>query len=162
MICYRKATSDDLEALWARSISENPGDDRYIRWRDSFITRNRSQKAATFAVIADSIPVGEVTLDFHASGYGNATSRSKLADGKNTAYVTALRIREEFEGKGYVSKLMQCMEAHAKKLGFSRLTIGVEAAETRNLGIYLHWGYNEFIMAEPDDGELVLFYAKTL
>ena len=28
--------------------------------------------------------------------------------------------------------------------GYQRLTIGVEAHMTRNLGIYLHWGYDEF------------------
>ena len=54
------------------------------------------------------------------------------------------------------------MEEQAKAMGFSRLTVGVEAAETRNLGIYLHWGYNRFVMHEIDGGELVLFYEKTL
>ena len=162
MICYRKATLEDLETLWDRSIAENPGDDRYLRWKDSFISRNRNREAATFVVVDGDVPVGEVTLDYYAGGYGNAQSRVKLADGKTTGYVTALRIREEYEGKGYVSQLMRCMEDGASALGFRRLTIGVEAAETRNLGIYLHWGYDEFIMSETDDGVPVLFYAKTL
>lgn len=45
---------------------------------------------------------------------------------------------------------------------FTQLTIGVDAAESRNLAIYLHWGYNRFVLGEIDDGELVLFYAKAL
>ncbi|MBQ3192367.1 MAG: GNAT family N-acetyltransferase [Oscillospiraceae bacterium] len=162
MICYRKATLEDLEILWNRSIAENPGDARYLRWKDSFISRNQQQEAATFVVVDGVLPVGEVTLDYYASGYGNAESRIKLADGKTTGYVTALRIREEYEGKGYVSQLMRCMEDGARALGFRRLTIGVEAAETRNLGIYLHWGYDAFVMSEIDDGALVLFYEKKL
>lgn len=160
MICYQKATLEDLEKIWDCHISENPEDIRYLRWKQEFITRNVTNQAVTFVIIADNTPLGEVTLDFFASSYSG--NREQLADGKHTAYVTALRIRKEFEGHGHVSKLMQVMEDYASKEGFSRLTIGVEAAETRNLGIYLHWGYDQFVMSEIDGGELVLFYAKTL
>ena len=160
MICYRKATLDDLEKIWDRHIAENPDEPRYLRWKREFISRNETNQAVTFVVIADDSPVGEVTLDFFASGYSG--KRDRLADGKHTAYVTALRIRTEFEGQGHVSKLMQVMETYAANAGFSQLTIGVEAAETRNLGIYLHWGYDRFMMSEIDGGELVLFYAKAI
>lgn len=160
MICYRKATLEDLEAIWNYQIAENPDDPRYLRWKQEFIGRNKANQAVTFVVIADGCPEGEVTLDFFASGYSG--SRQRLADGVHTAYVTTLRIRKELEGQGHVSRLMRVMEEYAVKAGFSQLTIGVEAAETRNLGIYLHWGYDQFVMSEIDGGELVLFYAKAL
>ena len=160
MFVYRKATLEDLETLWDRQIAENPDDPRYLRWKQEFILRNRSQQAVTFVVVADGDPVGEVTLDFFASGYSG--NRQRLADGKHTAYVTALRIREELEGQGHASKLMQILEKYAANAGFSQLTIGVEAVETRNLSIYLHWGYDQFVMSEIDGGELVLFYAKAI
>ena len=54
------------------------------------------------------------------------------------------------------------MEAYAKEHGYARLTIGVEAQEARNLAIYLHWGYQEFVMSEMDGDALVLYYAKAL
>lgn len=44
----------------------------------------------------------------------------------------------------------------------NRKNLGVEAKETRNLSIYFHWGYNVFVMSEIEDGELVLYYKKTL
>lgn len=160
MFVYRKAALDDLERIWDRQIAENPDDPRYLRWKSEFIARNISDQAATFMVLTENGPVGEVTLDYHASAYSG--DRALLADGVSTAYVTALRIQEEFEGQGHVSKLMQVMEQFAAEKGFSRLTIGAEAAETRNLAIYLHWGYDQFVMAEEDGGELVLFYAKQL
>ena len=103
-----------------------------------------------------------MTLDYFAEGYGNPDARAKLADGSTVGYVTALRIRKKYEGKGYISALMRCMEDNARNMGFRFLTIGVEAAETRNLAIYLHWGYTHFVMAEEDCGELVLFYGKPL
>lgn len=160
MFEYRTASLQDLEKKWDRSIAENPQDPRYLRWKQEFIFRNQNNQAVTFLALADGEPVGEVTLDFYASGYtGN---RALLADGKTIGYVTALRIQEKFQGQGHVSMLMRVMERFAAQQGFRRLTIGVEASETRNLGIYLHWGYDRFVMSEIDDGELVLFYAKTL
>lgn len=162
MICYRKATLEDLEELWDYQFRTNPDEPRNQRWKESFISRNVNNRAATFVAVVDGTPVGEVTLDYFAECYGNPESRVKLADGVKTAYVTALRIRKEFEGKGYVSALMRCMEAAAREMGFARLTIGVEAAESRNLAIYLHWGYDVFLFGEWDCGELVLFYGKNL
>ena len=162
MICYRKATLEDLITIWDNAIAQNPGDLRYYRWKESYISRNIDGTASTFVVVVDDEPVGEVTLDYHADSYGNAASRSMLANGTTTAYVAALRIHESYEGQGLVSNLMHYMEQAAEAQGFHRLTIGVEATETRNLGIYLHWGYQEFVMSEIDGGALVLFYAKNL
>lgn len=162
MFFYKKATLQELDKIWERNIAENPGDDRYLRWRDRFLDRNRKQQAATFVILDGTEPVGEVTLDYYAAGYGNPQTRSRLADGDQMAYVTALRIQSEYEGQGHVSRLMACMEEEARHIGFTRLSIGVEAAESRNLAIYLHWGYDQFLLAEEDGDQLVLFYAKNL
>lgn len=160
MISYRKATLEDLETLWNKEIEKNPDNPRYFRWKCSFLERNRSGRAATFLVLDGDSAVGQVTLDRFADGYSG--NRAPLADGVSTAYVNSLRIDKAYEGKGYVSQLMGTMETWAKAQGFTCLTVGVEAAETRNLGIYLHWGYTHFVMAEEDCGELVLFYGKQL
>ena len=88
--------------------------------------------------------------------------RTCLCDGTTTANINALRIQENFEGQGHISALMKEMEGYAKSIGITRLTIGVEAAEARNLGIYLHWGFDQFIMHALEDGELVLYYGKEL
>ena len=160
MICYRKATLEDLEILWNREIAENPGDPRYLRWKERFISCNRTGRAATFLVLSGERAVGQVTLDRYADGYSG--NRIPLADGIHTAYVNSLRIDPEFEGQGHVSGLMRIMEDWAREQGFSRLTIGVEADAQRNRAIYHHWGYKQFIMAEEDGGELVHFYSKEL
>lgn len=162
MTSYRKATLEDLELIWAYNMAMNPDEPRMQRWKESYISRNAEGRAATYVAVINGEPAGEVTLDYHAEAYGNPSLRPKLADGKNTGYVTALRIRKEFEDNGYASALMRFMEDSAKAMGYHRVTIGVGAEDTRNLGIYLHWGYDKFIAAEEDYGELVLFYAKEL
>lgn len=160
MVC-RQATKDDLVNLWNMNIEDNPEDARWKRWKDEYIEYNLSGMAATFAVICDCKPIGEGTLlfspDCKAVGH-----RTQLADYSSIANINALRIRKEYEGKGYISALIHLMEEYALKKGYKKLTIGVEASETRNLAIYLHWGYNKFVMSQIEDNETVLYYEKNL
>ena len=161
MFEYRIATPEDLEALWEMNIRDNPDDPNWIRWRDEYIGYNRAGRALTFAIVHNGTPVGEGTLLLDPTVKA-VSGRLALADGKTVTNVNALRIRKEFEGQGHISRLMRMMEDYARKQGFSCITIGVEAAETRNLAIYLHWGYDRLICHEIDEGELVLYYQKSL
>lgn len=49
-----------------------------------------------------------------------------------------------------------------KKQSVKYLTIGSEAKESRNLAIYLHFGYTDFVTHILEDNELILFYKKKL
>lgn len=161
MVGIRRATRKDLEDLWSRSIAENPGEECWVRWKKQFIADNESGAAATFAVIVENEPVGEGTLLFSPDCRA-IRGRLDLADGKTTVNINALRIRKEYEGRGHVSALVREMERYATSLGYTRITIGAEAAQSRNLAIYLHWGYDNFLMTEGEGRELVLYYGKDL
>ena len=158
---YRKATAEDLEIIWDYQIAQNPGDPNWIRWKKQFIDDNNSGAAATFVAVVDGIPVGEGTLLFSPDCRA-IRGRLVLADGKTVTNINALRIREAYEGQGYISTLVKHMESYARAQGYSRVTIGVEAVEARNLGIYLHWGYDRFLLSEGEDMELTLYYGKDI
>ena len=158
---YRKATAEDLEVIWDYQIAQNPGDPNWIRWKKQFIDDNNSGAAATFVAVVDGIPVGEGTLLFSPDCRA-IRGRLVLADGKTVTNINALRIREAYEGQGYISTLVKHMESYARAQGYSRVTIGVEAVEARNLGIYLHWGYDRFLLSEGEDMELTLYYGKDI
>lgn len=161
MVTIRKASREDLERLWDRNIAENPGEECWVRWKRQFIADNESGAAATFAVVIDGEPVGEGTLLFSPDCKA-IRGRLELADGKTTANINALRIRKEYECRGHVSALVKEMERYAASLGYRRITIGAEAVESRNLAIYLHWGYGDFVTAGGEGRELVLYYGKDL
>lgn len=161
IIVYRKATMEDLNHLWEYNITANPDDPRWIAWRDEYISYNETGKAVTFAVIVNGNPVGEGTLVFSPECKA-INGRTQLANNLTVANINALRIQKEYEGKGYISALIKFIENYAKQNDYKQLTIGVEAKETRNLAIYLHWGYNQFVMSSVEDDTLVLYYAKNL
>lgn len=158
---YRQATPKELDLIWDYNIEENKGDERWIHWKREYIRYNQMKKAVTFLVLDTGAPVGEGTLLL--SPDCNAVSgRVRLCDGKDIANVNALRIQKKYEGNGHISKLMKEIECYAGNHNISRLSIGVEAKETRNLAVYLHLGFTEFLFSEVEDGELVLYFCKTL
>lgn len=123
------------------------------------MTNNRSGKAVTFLVLCNEDAVGEGTLLLSPTCSAIA-GRKVLCDGKATANINALRIQKAYEGKGHISKLIREMEQFALRNHITKLTIGVEAKETRTLAIYLHLGFTEFLFAEIEEGELVLYFGK--
>ena len=154
MTQYRPVTEQEFDILWARNIGENPGEPMWPIWRQRFRQRIQLGQAITLGIILDGEPVGEGTLELDTG------KDPRLCDGKTTAYISALRIRKEYEGQGHVSRLVKAMEAHARNLGYTILTIGVEASEVRNRAIYRYWGYVNRVMTETQDGETVLYFAK--
>lgn len=158
---YRIASREELERIWDWNIAENAGDERWVDWKKEYIGYNLHGEALTFLVSDAGVPIGEGTLIL--SPVCNAIAgRLSLCDGKETANINALRIRKEWEGKGHISQLMQEIECYARNHKIAKLTIGVEAKETRNLAIYLHWGFMEFLFSEVEEGELVLYLGKAL
>ena len=158
---YCEATLSNLERRWDKNITDNIGDNRWVDWKSEYIKMNQNSMCKTFVVLHGDEPIGEGTLLF-SSDCNAICGRTHLANNTDTANINALRIDKPYEGNGHISKLVKHMEEYAKTNGNKRLTVGVEASETRNLAIYLHWGYNTLIHSEVEDGELVLYYAKDL
>ncbi len=160
-MAYRQATDTELEQIWESNLIEHPGDQLWIRWKKEFIENNKEKKAVTFLVLDNGIPAGEGTLLLSQECHAVA-GRPALCDGNKCANINALRMQKAYEGQGHMSRLLKEMERFAKKQGITRLTIGAEAKQTRNVAIYLHLGFMEFLFSQWEDGQLVLYFAKDL
>ena len=158
---WRACTGDDLTRVWDMNIADHPGSDEWARYRVQAFYHEEKQMAKTYLALRNEKPVGEGTLLFSPDCRA-VRGREALADGAYSVNVNGLRIRKEYEGQGYTSRLMKVMEEDAARLGFRMITIGVDAKITRNLAIYLHWGYCSYVMWAWDDGDLILYYGKPL
>lgn len=157
---YRKATLNDLEKIWDKDILANAGEEAYVRWKKQYIDYNLTGKAATFVVLDKEEPIGQITLLM--SPECSAVKDKPLLCDEKTGNMNAFRIEKQYEGQGHISKLVRMAEEYAKSLGLKYLTIGSEAKETRNMAIYLHFGYNKYIMNEVYEGDLVLYFKKEI
>ena len=161
MFIYRQATKDDLNKIWTKDVQKHVGQECWVRWKEQYMSYNEDGKATTFVVLDDDEPVGQITVLFSPE-CSAVKDRPLLCDGVSRANMNAFRIEKKYEGQGHISKLVKIAEKYAKSKGISYLTIGSEAKESRNLAIYLHFGYTEFVTHFVEDGELVLFYGKKI
>jgi len=168
MIICRPASPADLELIWDNDFAQSP--EWPLAWKESSVRDNAAGLCKAFGIFDGEAAIGTGTLLF-SSECEAINGRPELADGVNTANINALRINKPYRGQGHISKLVRMMEQYARDAGYGTLTIGVEPKESRNLAIYLHWGYDKFIMPafeEPleddktEEKDLVLYYAKQL
>lgn len=163
MFSYRIATDDDLKKLWNYDINRHSGEEKkqWERWKIQYIEYNKNKDATTFAVLDNDEPIGQITVLF-SPNCSAVKGRPMLCDGKTIANMNAFRIKKSYEGQGHISKLVKMAEQYAKEKGIKYLTIGSEAKESRNLAIYLHFGYTEFVTSIVEDDDLILFYGKNI
>ena len=132
-----------------------------MRWKQQYIQNNILGKCATFVAVDNTTPIGQITVLF-STDCSAVKNKPMLCDGKTCANMNAFRIDKRYEGQGHISKLVKMAEEYAKNQGITYLTIGSEAKESRNLAIYLHFGYTKFITSFIDNNELILFYGKNI
>lgn len=133
----RPATIKELEDWWNKRIAKNPEDNSWVIWKNNFIKENKNGKRKTFFVFDNKKYVGQGTLLFD--------SKDKMMTGNGKAEIIKLEIIEEERGKGIATKLYQALKDYAKSVGIKTLTIGVEPCEVRNMQIYFHWGFTNFV-----------------
>ena len=126
----RKATGEEMLALWGcRTPTEVSPTARFFR--DNIASGN----AVFWALDDEGELVGELYAFFDLDD-------KDFADGRNTAYLCAFRVKEEYRGRGNGSRLMAAALSDLKERGFSRATIGVESGEQRDLRLYRRLGFS--------------------
>lgn len=82
------------------------------------------------------------------------------------AYLAAFRTNKEYERKGYFSKLYKFVEKDLLERGYTELSLGVGPEEVRNIEIYFHLGYRDYIKTvneHSSEGDCYInFYKKKL
>ena len=109
----RKATGEEMLALWG--------------------VREIKKASPTAKFFYDNISTGNTvfwTLDHDGELLGELyvflnLEDKDFADGRNTAYLCAFRVKKEYRGQGYGSRLIATALEDLKQIGFCRATIGV-------------------------------------
>ena len=126
----RKATGEEMLRLWgyADAGSAPP--------TAKFFHANLSSGNSLFWTIEreDGELIGELYafLDLGDTDF---------ADGKDTAYLCAFRVKEGYRGQGLGSELLEHALFELREMGFRRATIGVGKDEPRNLRLYRRFGF---------------------
>lgn len=157
------ATLEEMEEKWNYEIEHAKDKYNWKIWKESAIERVKNGKSIAYYGILDGKIISEAT----ASLDRNIVQNSEGLISENTVYLNAFRTIEEYQGKGYFTKLFEYMLSDLKARGYKKVTLGVEPSEIKNIQIYFHYGFDEYVKSATEkypDGEeiLVNYYAKTL
>ncbi len=134
----RLATIEELNEWWDKRIAKSPNDNSWVVWKKSFIEENLNGKRKTFFAFDNSGKfIGQCTLLLE--------SEDKVMTGNHKAEIIKLELVAEERGKGLATKIYNAVKDYAKQQGVKTLTIGVEPCEIKNMQIYFHWGFTNFL-----------------
>ena len=135
----RNASGEEMLRLWGcRDAASAPPTARF------FYRNLVSGNAVFWAAEHDGALIGElyVFLDLDDKDF---------ADGRNTAYLCAFRVREQYRGRGIGSAVMRAALAELKEKGFLAATIGVGRDKPENIRLYRRFGFVKKVKDCYDD-----------
>lgn len=157
------ASLEEMNEKWDYEIEHASDKNNWIVWKNEHIERFKNGYIIPYYGILDGKIICECTATINNTFVQNSEG---LID-EETAYLAAFRTIEEYQGKGYFSKLFKYMISDLKKRGYKRVTLGVEPEELKNKAIYTKYGFTKFIKScneyYPDGTQIqVEYYAKDL
>ena len=166
------ATRDELLKRWEYLIKIHPGNNDWVRYKENAVRNYDNGSTISYLGFLDDQIICEATAYIKESAFvGDISNPSGLLN-DNMAYLAAFRTNKEYEGKGYFRKLYNFMEKDLKNRGYTELSLGVGPEAVRNIEIYFHLGFREYIKTvieyeqSKDDGskqeDVILFYKKRM
>ncbi len=135
----RQATGEEMLALWGcQDVTAASPTAKFFYYSIS------AGNAVFWALDKDGELIGELYAFFDLED-------KDFADGETTAYLCAFRVKKEYRGRGYGSRLMTAVLTALKESGFHRATIGVGCDEPRNISLYRRFGFTAKIKDCYDD-----------
>ena len=167
------ANKDELLKRWEYLIEIHPGNDKWVEFRDKALKNYDEKSTISYLGFLNDEIICEATAYIKESAFiGDISEPSGLLS-DSMAYLAAFRTNKEYEGKGYFSKLYKFMENDLKNRGYSELSLGVGPEADRNIEIYFHLGFRNYIKTvieyEPSkddptvkEEDVILFYKKKI
>lgn len=160
------ATKEELLKRWDYLIKIHPGNSVWEKYRDNAINNFENGNTISYLGFLDSEAICEITAYIKNEAFIGDISDSSGLLSNDMVYLAAFRTNKEFEGKGYFSKLYHFVEDNLRTKGYTALSLGVGPDSVRNIEIYFHLGFREYIKTTveffEDEVEYVNFYKKKI
>ena len=135
------ASLQELNEKWEYEIARHKKvKENRIVWKQSSIEWYKQGYIIPYYGIFDGDIICEATAMVHPKVVQNSTG---LVDG-HTVYLSAFRMIDRFQGKGYFSELFHFMLDDLRNMEYTKATVGAEPIE-KNKEIYAHYGFTEYI-----------------
>ncbi len=167
------ADRDELLKRWEYLTAIHPGSSRWAGFKESAVRHYDEKSTISYLGFLNGEIICEATAYIKDSAFlGDISDPSGLL-GDGMAYLAAFRTNREYEGQGYFGRLFRFAEKDLKERGYQEVSVGVGPEAVRNMEIYFHLGFREYIKTvveyEPSDKDpskkeedVILFYKKRI
>lgn len=155
----------DIEKRWDTLIKNHPDNPSWPIWKNNTITNNQNSYRISYYGYLDGLIITEATAIINPLDTAILNTEGIIS--KDMAYLTAFRTDSKYQNQGYFSKLYKYMEKDLKSKGFTKLSLGVEPQEVRNIQIYFKYGFTNYIKTATEtypNGETITvnYYYKEI
>ena len=145
----RIANFEELNQRWDDLIAMHPRDNSWKKYKEDAIKHFNENSVIFYMGFLDGKAICEVCAHVDEK-FDNVKNKEGLI-GNKMAYLSAGRCDKEYEDKGYFGKLIRFVEKDLKDRSFEKLSLGVEPSEIRNIQIYFHLGFTNYIKTATEE-----------
>ena len=111
------ATIEEMEQNWDYLIEIHPNNNAWKIYKEEAIKNMKEKNTIVYYGILNGTIISEATAFI-----SNTDDTNELVN-EHTSYLSAFRTREEYQGKGYFSKLYNFMENDLKNRDYTKLVV---------------------------------------
>lgn len=164
-IC-KQASIDEIIKRWDYEVNLHNDNLLYPFAKKEFVEEAIKGTRIAYVGMLDNEIICDATVIIKKEGILNESQNKDNLVSDNRCFLCGLRTNKEYENKGYFSKLYKFMEEDLKRKGYTEISLSVNVEETRNLMIYFHWNYTNFIRTEiinnKDKNYIFNYYYKKI
>lgn len=151
-IC-KQATIEEIIKKWDYEVELHKDNLLYPFAKKEFVEEALKGTRIAYVGILNGKIICDATAIIKEEGILNEAQQKDNLISSERCFLCGLRTNKEYENQGYFSKLYNFMENDLKKKGYKELSLSVDVRETRNLMIYFHLNYTNFIRTEIIHGK---------
>lgn len=156
------ADRDELIKRWKYLVEIHPVNNIWEKFKDNALNNFDNDNTISYVGILNDEIICELTAYIKEEAFIDDIDDYDDLLSEDRCYLAAFRTNKEHEGNGYFSLLFDYVVEDLKNRGYKELSLGVSPEEVRNMEIYFHLGFRDYIKSTVQDNELILFYKKDL
>lgn len=156
------ADRDELIKRWKYLVEIHPVNNIWEKFRDNALNNFDNDNTISYVGILNDEIICELTAYVKEEAFIDDIDDYDDLLSEERCYLAAFRTNKEYQGNGYFSLLFDYVVEDLKSRGYKELSLGVSPEEVRNMEIYFHLGFRDYIKSTTQDNELILFYKKDL
>lgn len=139
------ANRDDIIKRMDYLINTHPNNNVWVEAKEMALRGYDEQSKIMYIGILNDEIICEATAYIKESAFIGDIKEPEQLLSNTMAYLSAFRTNKEYEGKGYFGKLYKFMENDLYERGYTEFCLGVKPRNVRNMEIYFHLGFREYV-----------------